>query len=91
LRALLVIGAVVLAGVFTMAPGASAQDSGGADATESAGEIPVTLGRPGNAFPDNGWFDGGPAVPLMALATLGMLAAGAWIIAGRCRRVPVAD
>lgn len=54
--------------------------------TESAGDIPVTLGRPSDVFPDNGWFDSGPAVPLMALATVGMLGVGATIIASRCRQ-----
>jgi hypothetical protein len=91
LHALLVIGATLLGALVLTAPGAAAQDPGGVEANESAGEIPVTLGRPGNVFPDNGWFDGGPAVPLMALATMGMLAAGAWIIASRCRRSPAAD
>ena len=58
--------------------------------TEVARDIPVTLGRPGAVFPDRGWFESGPVVPLMAFGTVAMLAVGGAMIAGRCRRAQVA-
>lgn len=83
--ALSTLATVLLIGVAA----ASAQVPDDVGGKESAGDTPVTLGLPDDVFPDNGWFDSGPAVPLMALSTLLMMGVGAGIIAGRCRRDPV--
>ncbi|MCP4435933.1 MAG: hypothetical protein GY812_10635 [Actinomycetia bacterium] len=54
----------------------------------SAGaDIPVTFGRRGPLPTADGWLVSGPAVPLLGMATVAMLAGGAMMLARRCRDV----
>ncbi len=70
-----------------VAPIASAQDHLDPPGTTGTDDVSLTLGPAGPATGFHGWVESGPVVPLLALATVVMLFAGAMLLWRRCRLV----